>query len=78
MSKIHDAFISQAKTLLPSVIKKARNEALRGTGKKVAAEKEILTSNPANRKGKEQSRSSSSDKGAIPKGMTSLEFLMKE
>ncbi len=40
VSKIEQAFISKARTLLPSVIKKARNEALRGMGKRVVGDKE--------------------------------------
>jgi len=35
VDRIRSAFLSKAKTLLPSVIKKARNEALRGMGKRV-------------------------------------------
>src|SRR5213596_3357638 len=35
MDRIKSAYLSKAKTLLPSIIKKSRNEALRGLGKRV-------------------------------------------
>lgn len=40
LDKIKSAYLSKARTLLPSVIKKSRNEALKGLGKRVREEKE--------------------------------------
>lgn len=86
VDRIRSAYLSKAKTLLPSVIKKARNEALRGTGHRVRNDdaeetQEVQTSNrgpvPAGRP-----RSTSSGKitkaSDIPKGMRSIDFLMQD
>lgn len=86
MDRIKSAWLSKAKTLLPSLIKNARNEALRGSGKRVADddtdEKDRRGHAPV---GKTRSSASSQNSGNktgsakdIPKGMTSFEFLMKE
>jgi hypothetical protein len=82
LDRIESAFISKAKTLLPSVLKKARNEALRGMGKRVA-DKEEKDETPSKRKSsnreeKEPSRSSKSDHKPVPTGMSSLEYLMSD
>lgn len=85
LDDIRSAYTSKAKTLLPSVIKKARNEALKGLGKKVKDEETIeseendSTVSPKLR----TSTSSSTNSGrsvkdqakAIPKGMKTLDFL---
>lgn len=75
---IRSAFLSKAKTLLPSVIKKARNEALKGMGKRTAnAESEEET--PTTKSDRTPSRShNKSDKSKIPEGMSSLDFLMAD
>lgn len=68
IDSIRKAYLSRAKTLLPSVIKKARNNALKGMGKKV--------------KTSDTSRSPRRDKketiSQVPSGMSSLEFLEQE
>lgn len=79
--KIRAAYLSVAKTLLPSVIKKARNEALRGMGKKtedttlrgVKGQSNHVTSDKprSNRSGGKITKATD-----IPKGMSSLEFMM--
>src|SRR5690606_5151639 len=62
--KIRSAYLSKAKTLLPEVIKKARNEALKGIGRSKASNKE--TDEKTERK---ESRPKQSDKKSdIPKG----------
>jgi hypothetical protein len=78
---IRKAFLSKARTLLPSVIKKARIEALRGTGKRVREDDDTneeppvrkVKSNkdepPSNRRGKITKASD------IPKGMRTIDFL---
>jgi hypothetical protein len=78
---IKSAFLSKAKTLLPAVIKKARNEALRGSsGRRVSDDDENST--PANRgpiaAGRPRSQTSSGKVNSgkdIPKGMSTLDFL---
>lgn len=80
MERIRSAYLSKSKTLLPSVIKKARIEALKGMGKRVRAEKEEreeVTSPTKKSERNERPRSEGSGKksGGVPAGMSSLEFL---
>lgn len=84
IDRIRRAYISKAKTLLPSVIKKARNEALRGLGKRIKEEEETeeLEQEERPRKASEQGHSEKRKapigkiKSAkdIPAGMSTLEF----
>ena len=82
--RIKSAYLSKAKTLLPSVIKKARNEALRGMGKRVSDEEE--SEEQPNRKGPTKSERPRSPQHSgkiskpedIPKGMRTLDFLMRD
>jgi len=85
--RLRKAYVSKAKTLLPSVIKKARNEALKGLGKRVKDDEEQNDD-----EGKSTVRSSRSNerpaapkkvgniKSAkdIPSGMSTLEFLSSD
>lgn len=79
IDRIRSAYLSKAKTLLPSVIKKARIEALKGMGKRV---KDSDTNDDKNRPNKtEKSRSDKSDKSdktAVPRGKSTLDFLMED
>jgi len=80
--RIRSAYVSKAKTLLPSVIKKARIDALRGMGKRV---KEDTTEESTSRKGpvstgrprSQENRPTGKIKEAkdIPRGMSTLDFL---
>lgn len=80
--RIKSAYLSKAKTLLPSVIQKARNDALRGLGRRKAEENDILTP----KKGPIGSGKSASPPsggrirkpGDIPRGMSTLDVLMKD
>ena len=82
--RIRSAFVSKAKTLLPSVIQKARNEALKGMGKRVTSDKtddnetEITDTKTRTRESSRSSNKSDQSKKGIPKGMSSLEFLMSD
>lgn len=81
--RIRTAFLSKAKTLLPSVIQKARNEALRGTGHRVKADDDTeQTSNKGPvAPGKPRSQQPSGkikEAKDIPKGMRSIDFLMQD
>lgn len=79
VERIYDAYISKAKTLLPSVIKKARNEALKGMGKRVSDDKEEKSSDKSETTRRESRHSSMpKDKGGVPAGMTTLEFLNQD
>ncbi len=83
VNRIRSAFLSRAKTLLPAVIKKARNEALRGMGKRVVEDKDeketpqrrVSSNTRREDNDKPQSKNKS---GKIPAGMSSLDFLMSE
>lgn len=85
VDRIRSAYTSKAKTLLPSVIKKARNEALRGMGRRV---KDDDTTEESTRKrgpvpaGRPRSQSQNTGKvksaSDIPKNMSTLEFLSSD
>ena len=81
LDDIRSAYTAKGKSLLPAVIKKARNEALRGMGKRV---REDSSEERPSRKGPVPGGrpSSQNSKGGkiteakdIPKGMSTLEFL---
>lgn len=81
VDRIKTAYLSKAKTLLPSVIKKARADALRGNGKRVSED----DTSENDKKGPIASgrpRSTSSGKITkatdIPRGMKTLDFLMQD
>src|SRR3990167_2601874 len=78
---IRSAFVSRAKTLLPSVIKKAREDALRGmTVKAKNDDRDIVhDTRPRARSNddNEQPRSKSKS-GKVPSDMSSLEYLMSD
>lgn len=82
---VRSAILSKAKTLLPAVIKRARNEALKGTGKRVR-ETDTEDSKDSGKESKSTIRKSESSESKprtgkiksakdIPAGMSSLEFL---
>lgn len=86
LDAIKSACHSKAKTLLPAVIKKARNEALRGTGVRVKKEKEDDSneesntnreSTPRNRGRNDEKPKAFRFKDAkeLPKNMSTLELL---
>jgi hypothetical protein len=85
VDRIKSAIASKAKTLLPTVIKKARIEALKGLGKSVRDDTEDREDG-STRTQKTRNTTSSSSGGktyaerakAIPKGMSSLDYLMKD
>lgn len=75
MQKIRSAFLSKARTVLPVVIKRTRNEAMSGLSKRSTEKKTSITSS-----GRQSTSSNSGkeDKSAIPKGMSTLDFFMKD
>lgn len=82
VNKVRSAFLAKAKSLLPSVIKKARNEALRGMGKRVKDTDDTRNND------RRRSNDKDDDKGSrtpntrgnskVPAGMSTLDFLMSE
>ena len=80
VDRIKSAYLSKSKTLLPSVIKKARNEALRGMGKRTSDNYDESTSRkgpitPGRPRSQQQSSGKIKEAKDIPKGMNTLEFL---
>jgi hypothetical protein len=78
MEKIKSACISKARTLLPSVIKSTRNEALKGIGKRVKESDDDREpkrrSTPPDNSGK----SANDQKGKVPARMTEEEYLLSD
>jgi hypothetical protein len=77
--KIKAAYLSKAKTLLPSVIKKVRNDALKGSGRHSDDEEQTVRKNPIT-PGRSTAPSSGKYRKAsdIPRGMSTLDVLMKD
>lgn len=78
--RIKSAYLSKAKTLLPAVIKKARNEALRGMGKRVTNDSESEESDkkgpiPSGRPRSQTPSGKIRNAKDIPRGMSTLDFL---
>ena len=92
MDAIRKAYLSKAQTLLPALIRKARNEALKGLGKRTKEESDNEDNDKqGNRKGpiavgRARSAASSPNSGktdrdrakAIPRGTTTLDFLNQD
>ena len=76
--RIKSAYLSKAKTLLPSVIKKARTDALKGLGRQ--SSEEFVPKKGPIQPGRPQSSSSGKIRKAadIPRGMSTLDVLMKD
>lgn len=80
MDRVRSAYLSKAKTLLPSVIKKARNEALRGLGKRVKDDDNEPDEKKSPSSGRPQSNNIKSGKNItdpkdIPRNMRTIDFL---
>lgn len=84
LDKLRSTYLSKAKTLLPGVIRQARNEALKGMGKRVREDNEDnkvknISGRSASPNRDERGGQSTREKAqAIPKGMKTLDFLMKD
>jgi hypothetical protein len=76
LSAIRKAYISKAQGLLPSAIRKARQEALGSKSSKVKEGESRVNRSPI-RPGR-TATSTSSGKRSIPKGMTDMEFLLSD
>lgn len=75
MDDIKRALENRARTILPSVISKHRNSALRGLGKRVTENKEEPTKKGPVSQGRPATGNNSSNKDTVPKGMKTLDFL---
>lgn len=82
--RIKSAYLSKAKTLLPSVIKKARNDALKGLGKRVKDDEESSEETTPKKGPITPGRSTTPPSGKIkkasdiPRGMSTLDVLMQD
>lgn len=81
---IRSAYLSKAKTLLPRVIQKTRNEALRGMGKRVVThdsdseEESTPIEKPRVRSAPPSDSGKSSSKSKIPDGMSNKDYIMQD
>jgi hypothetical protein len=79
IERIKSAYLSRAKTLLPTVIKKARIDALKGLGKRSGEEDETPNKSPISpgRPRSQEGNKSGKIKDAkdIPRGMRTIDFL---
>jgi len=76
LDKIRSAYLSKARTLLPSIIKNARNEALKGLGKTSnEEEKDHRGPLPVNRTSSTENKRGNLK---IPEGMSNKDFLMSD
>jgi len=77
--RIRSAYVSKAKTVLPALLKKARNEALRGTGHRVREDNEESTRRgpvtPGRPRSQERNTGKIKEAKDIPRGMSTLDFL---
>lgn len=84
LDTIKSAYLSKARTLLPILIRRARNEALRGLNRKVTddTEKDKRGHLPVGKTRTSTSLASGSAKGneakQIPKGMSTLDYLSQD
>lgn len=79
LNDIQKAYLNKAKTLLPSIIQKNRNEALKGLGKRVNEEREEPTRKGPISVGRSAGANNSSKKeNEVPKGMKTIDFLMQD
>lgn len=77
VGKIKTAYLSKSKTLLSAVIRKARNDALKGMGKRVKDDTDSDKKSPVKSTSSGSSKSSGkmTKSSEIPRGMSSLDFL---
>lgn len=81
LDTIRSAYLSKAKTLLPSVIKKARIDALRGMGKRVSdttINDDERKTERSNIRQQDKPRPTSKSGKTVPDGMSTLEFLNQD
>lgn len=78
LERIRSAYLSKAKTVLPQVIKKSRQDALKGLGRSTNSKEETKDRKgplPIGRTSSEQSARSVKE---IPRGMKTIDFLMQD
>lgn len=75
LDQIRSAFLAKAKTLLPTVIKKARNTALSGSGKKNPTNSSQKAPLPMGQPSTPRAAKKASD---VPRGMSTLDFLNQD
>lgn len=83
LDRIKSAYLSKAKTFLPEVIRKSRNDALKGLGKKVQNDDEKDKKGPlpvgsARRATSISGKTDSEKAKEIPKGTRTLDYLMQD
>lgn len=78
LGRVRNAWLSRAKSVLPALIKKARNEALKGMGKRVIEKPDNDrpdTEEKEERSHRSTPKNNGKDKDKIPAGMSTLDYL---
>jgi len=79
LDAIKSAYLSRAKSVLPAVIQKSRNDALKGMGKRVTSEKDTVDRKPMVSSGRAASSTNSKDAQDKPKrGESTYDFLNRD
>ena len=79
IKRIRSIYLSKAKTLIPTVVKKSRREALKGLGKSTGGKKSTTTSDIRERRSTSGRGSSSSNKRSEDgRGMSTVDFLNQD
>jgi hypothetical protein len=79
LDKIKSAYVARARPVLQSLIKTARNEALKGMGKRVVEDKDDTSSNkPKNKSGSRSNDSDDNKKVTDDRSKSTLELLMED
>jgi len=78
LDSIRSAYLSKAKVLLPTVIKKARNEALKGHRAKTESKEDKRGPLPQGRSTASTPSANKSGNKTVPSGMSTLDFLMQD
>lgn len=77
-NNIRKAYLSKAKTVLPNVIRKHRNEALKGLGKRVTEDREEPEKKGLIARGRASTEKREKKSNEIPAGMKSIDYLMSD
>lgn len=78
LDAIRSAYLSKAKVLLPTVIKKARNEALKGHRAKTESKEDKRGPLPQGRSTASTPSANKSSSKSVPSGMSTLDYLMQD
>lgn len=78
LDRIRSAYLSKAKTLLPTIIRKSRNDALKGLGKRISDEKDDHDKRGPLPVGRTASPHGERKPKEVAKGMKTIDYLMQD